>query len=102
MPVTMCLRVLRCRSLVFPHHSGNDGPRHMKGKPKKSPRQKDLTDRYMDGDLDEDRIDPKQRFSDRSKNQQLNKTLKTAQMRADEQAADVDIAVLPLGTVIQF
>src|SRR5262245_14177143 len=73
----------------------------MKGKPKKAPREKDLTSRYMSGGLDEDRIDTVQRFSSRSKQFQLNKTLKTALMRAAEQAEVANPETLPLGQVIQ-
>jgi ribosome biogenesis GTPase len=88
-------------ALALGHHTGNDGRRHMKGKPKKSPRQKDLTSRYMDGDLDEDRIDPIQRFSAKNKNMQGNKTLRTALMRAEEHASGIDIDALPVGEVVQ-
>lgn len=74
----------------------------MKGKPKKSPREKDLTSRYLSGGLDEDRIDSSQRFTDRNKHAQANKTLKTAAMRKEAgNAAEIDIETLPLGRVVQ-
>jgi ribosome biogenesis GTPase len=73
----------------------------MKGKPKKSPREKDVTSRFKAGDLDDDRLDNNQRFSSKSKNRQADKTLKTSLMRAAEQAADVDAATLPIGQVAQ-
>ena len=46
----------------------------MPGKPKKGPREKDLTSRYLSGGLDEDRVEPQQRFSNRSKSAQREKT----------------------------
>jgi ribosome biogenesis GTPase len=76
----------------------------MKGKPKKQPREKDLTARYLAGALDEDRVEQQQRFGDRSKNFQQRKTERTALMRAAEEAAAVDagqIVSLPTGQVIQ-
>ncbi len=74
----------------------------MKGKPKKAPREKDLTSRYLSGGLDEDRIDPNQRFTARNKNAQANKTLKTAALRKEAgNAAEIDIETLPLGQVVQ-
>lgn len=76
----------------------------MKGKPKKQPREKDLTARYLSGGLDEDRVEQQERFGDRSKNFQQRKTERTALMRAAEEAAAVDageLASLPTGDVIQ-
>jgi ribosome biogenesis GTPase len=73
----------------------------VKGKPKKSPREKDLTSRYLSGGLDEDRVDASQRFSAKNKNLQQNKTLKTAQMRQDARDAAPDIDALPVGQVVQ-
>jgi ribosome biogenesis GTPase len=74
----------------------------MKGRPKKPPRQKDLTGRYHSGELEDDSIDSVQRFTARSKNQQQNKTAKTTQMRADEQAERTGGEELPSGTVVQI
>src|ERR1044071_4659456 len=68
---------------------------------KKGPREKDLTSRYLSGGFDEDRVDQQQRFTDRSKNAEQNKILKTALMRAEEQAAIDDLEGLPIGEVIQ-
>lgn len=74
----------------------------MRGKPKKSPREKDLTSRFLRGDMeDEDRIEQRQQFTTRSKKHQESKTLRTAIMRAAEAAQVEDIDSLPLGEVIQ-
>ncbi len=70
----------------------------MKGKPKKSHREKDLTSRYLSGGMDEDRVEQGERFGDRSRNSQQRKTEKTAIMRAAE---ETDIDALPVGDVIQ-
>lgn len=59
----------------------------MNGKPKKPPRQKDLTHRLLAGDLDEDRIEHNQKFSNRNKHRQANKTAKT---QADRNLAVAD------------
>src|SRR5688500_4613955 len=68
---------------------------------KKGPREKDLTSRYMSGGMDEDRVDQQQRFTDRSKNAEQNKILKTALMRAEQEESIGDIEALPIGEVIQ-
>jgi ribosome biogenesis GTPase len=72
----------------------------MPGK-RKSSREKDLTSRYLDGELDEDRLDTQQRFSDRSKHHQQRKIAKTALMRAAEDEAQADVSSLLIGSVIQ-
>src|SRR4051812_19251531 len=72
----------------------------MKGKPKKAPRQKDLTSRYLSGDVDEDRVEQSERFKPRNKNLQQDKILRTALLRAEEQSG-VDLETLPTGEVIQ-
>src|SRR5687767_6520214 len=72
----------------------------MSGRPKKSSREKDLTSRYFGGDWDEDRIDQKQRFSARNKAAEQEKIVRTALMRAEEEAGE-DIDALPVGEVIQ-
>src|ERR1051326_5894026 len=69
----------------------------MKGKPKKSPREKDLTSRYLSGGLDEDRVDQQQRFSDRSKHAVRDKTQRTSDLRAAEIDHGGDIDALPTG-----
>ena len=77
----------------------------MRGKPKKSHRQKDLTEQYLSGAFDEDRVEQQQRFTDRNKNLQQNKILRTAQMRADSVVAaaeaGADVETLPTGQVVQ-
>lgn len=71
----------------------------MRGKPKKSPREKDLTSRYLSGQ-DMDRVDQQERFGDKSKHFQQRKTQRTAEMRAaDSEGSDVE--TLPIGEVIQ-
>ena len=60
-----------------------------------------MTDWYMSGELDEDRIDPVQRFSSRSKHQQRDKTLRTPLKRDEEQAHPTDIQSLPIWCDIQ-
>jgi ribosome biogenesis GTPase len=74
----------------------------MKGKPKKSPREKDLTARYLSGGLDEDRVDQQERFGDKSKNFQQRKTERTTLLRAAEgEATAADIESLPTADVVQ-
>lgn len=73
----------------------------MKGKPKKGPREKDLTGRYMSGDLDEDRVDSSERFKARNKRLQQDKIVRTTRMRAEEDAAAIDPETLPIGEVVQ-
>ena len=73
----------------------------MRGKPKKAPRHKNLTSEYLSGAIDEDRVEPQQRFSDRNKHGQRDKMLRTASMRADEQAASGEMESLPVGQVVQ-
>lgn len=72
----------------------------MSGKPKKSPRQKNLTTQYFSGGFDEDRHDAVEQFKARNKTLQSDKMLKTADLRADGAAA-ADIDSLPVGEVIQ-
>jgi ribosome biogenesis GTPase len=74
----------------------------MKGKPKKGPREKDLTARYLSGGMDEDRVEQQQRFTDRAKHAQQNKILKTAALREALEGAAEDIAALPVGEVVQI
>jgi ribosome biogenesis GTPase len=72
------------------------------GKPKKPQREKDLTSRFLSGDLDEDRLQGQQRFTARNKGATQQKILKTALMRADEQAAAGEgVDALPIGEVWQ-
>ncbi|HEV2295853.1 MAG TPA: ribosome small subunit-dependent GTPase A [Tepidisphaeraceae bacterium] len=74
----------------------------MKGKPKKGPREKDLTSRYMSGGMDEDRVEKQERFTDRSKHAQHNKMMKTTAMRDAADGAAADAAALPVGEVVQI
>src|SRR5215216_5011609 len=72
------------------------------GKPKKPQREKDLTSRFLSGGLDEDRLESQQRFTPRNKGATQQKILKTALMRADEQAAAGEgVDTLPVGEVLQ-
>ena len=71
------------------------------GRPKKGPREKDLTARYLSGGMDEDRVDAVQRFGKRSKFHQQNKILRTAELRAEDQALAGDVETLPVGLVVQ-
>ena len=73
----------------------------MPGKRKSKSREKDLTRQYLDGELDVDRLDAQQRFSDRSKHHQQNKIIRTSAMRAEEQAGAIDPETLPIGQVRQ-
>jgi ribosome biogenesis GTPase len=68
---------------------------------KKGQRHKNLTDEYLSGSMDEDRLPSAQRFNRRAKHHQANKTARTALRRLAiaEQTGDID--ALPLGTVVQ-
>src|SRR5205807_1577314 len=67
----------------------------MKGK-RKVHREKNLTTRYLSGDMDEDRVQSGQRFSPRNKAAQDARIVRTALLRAEEQS-DVDVEALPVG-----
>jgi|GEM_PF-677767 len=71
----------------------------MSGKPKKGPREKDLTSRYLSGALDEDRLDSLQAFKPSNKERAQSKILRTSQLRQEESA--IDTSTLPVGRVIQ-
>lgn len=71
------------------------------GRPKKGPREKDLTSRFLSGNMDEDRVDQVQRFGKRSKFHQQNKTVRTANLRAEDQVVAADAELLPVGLVVQ-
>ncbi len=77
----------------------------MPGKPKKTPREKDLTSRYftgqLDEDLDSDRVAQHQHFTSRNASAEQNKILKTSAMRAADAAFTGDLDALPLGEVTQ-
>jgi ribosome biogenesis GTPase / thiamine phosphate phosphatase len=71
-------------------------------KRRKGPREKDLTGRFLSGDLDEDRVDQSQRFGARSgKQAQQDKIVRTALLRADKEGAAADLESLPVGEVRQ-
>jgi ribosome biogenesis GTPase len=70
-------------------------------RPRKPPREKDLTSRYLQGDSEADRLDSHQKFSQRSKNAQQDKIEKTALIRAAGGAQSADIERLPTGEVVQ-
>lgn len=71
----------------------------MSGKPKKGPREKDLTSRYLSGALDEDRLDSLEAFKPSNKERAQDKILRTSQLRQEESA--VETSTLPIGRVIQ-
>lgn len=73
----------------------------MKGKPKKSAREKDLTSRYFSGRLDEDRVEKQQRFTQRSADAQQNQIMRTSLMRAAEEEHGGNVDALPVGEVVQ-
>ncbi len=76
---------------------------------RKKPRDKgaeNLADRYRDGEFDPDRLYEKEdesgeRFSSRSKNAQQEKMVRTATLRAGDQADVADLESLPIGQVTQ-
>lgn len=71
----------------------------MSGKPRKSPREKDLTSRYLSGGMDEGEVEQEQ-FGARGKPAQQSKLMRTAAMRAEGASGD-DINLLPVGQVVQ-
>lgn len=75
----------------------------MNGKPKKAPREKDLTSRYFAGRLDEDRVETHQRFSHRSAHAEQDRILRTALMRSeqDKLLPESEVESLPTGRVVQ-
>ncbi|MDB5297369.1 MAG: ribosome small subunit-dependent GTPase [Phycisphaerales bacterium] len=72
----------------------------MPGKPKKPPRQKDMTERFRSGDFDEDRVEQGEQFKARNKTLQSDKMAKTAELR-EGGVADLNIDALPAGEVVQ-
>lgn len=73
----------------------------MSGRRRKPPREKDLTQRLLDGDVETDRLETHQRFSRKSKDAQQNKMERTALLRAAEGEQTADVEKLPIGEVIQ-
>jgi ribosome biogenesis GTPase len=68
---------------------------------KASPREKDLTSRYFSGDQSTDRMETRQRFTQRSKNAEQNKIERTGELRAAESGQIADLESLPIGEVRQ-
>lgn len=65
------------------------------------PRDKSLTDRYNSGALaEEPETDKQERFGARSKNAEMDRILRTALLRAEENS-DADVNALPVGQVFQ-
>ncbi len=71
------------------------------GRPKKAPRRKDITGEYLAGHMDDDRLDIQQKFTERSKHAQRDKTARTAKMRSENTESSADIDGLPVGEVVQ-
>ena len=64
------------------------------------PREKNLTGRFLSGDLEDVDLDEQQQFGSRSKDAELSKILRTAVLRAEEKS-DADVQSLPIGEVLQ-
>ena len=73
----------------------------MGSKRNKPQRAKDLTTRYHAGSIDDDRLDPTERFSGRTESAQKRKMEKTTLMRLAEEEFSGAIDALPLGQVVQ-
>lgn len=73
----------------------------MQGKNKKSGQQKNITEAYLNGSLDQDRMETGHKYSSKNKHMQGNKTAKTALARANEVQRGIDTDALPLGEVMQ-
>ncbi len=67
---------------------------------RKHTRQKDFTTRYLAGSMDEDRIEPGQKFGDKTKHFQKGKIERTAQLRLDAGTSS-DLESLPTARVLQ-
>jgi ribosome biogenesis GTPase / thiamine phosphate phosphatase len=68
---------------------------------KKGARHKDLTDDFLSGTMEEDRLHATQRFNRRNKFHQANKTARTALLRLAEAEESGDADSLPVGRVKQ-
>jgi ribosome biogenesis GTPase len=88
-------------NLSQPPYDGSNATYKVQFMSKKGQRQKDLTATFLAGGLDEDRLDARHQFTQRSKDHQKNKTHKTALARAAEVELSGDIDLLPAGRVIQ-
>src|SRR5512145_1237426 len=75
----------------------------MSRKSKKSSREKDITAKYLSGEMDEDRIDQRSRFSNKTGEiDQKKKTSRTTELRNAEEENRIDSDSLPIGQVTQF
>lgn len=75
----------------------------MSRKSKKSSREKDITARYLNGELDEDKMDARTRYSDKiGDSAQKIKMHRTALQRQAEVEIGGEIDRLPIGQVTQF
>ncbi len=74
----------------------------MSRKPRRMPDDRNLTSRFLSGDIDDELPETRQRFSRRSAGAQHAKMQRTALLRLAEQAADVNVEVLPVGQVTQM
>lgn len=68
---------------------------------KKGQRHKNLTATYIAGNLDEEKLRHGQRFTQRGKNFQRDRTAKTAQTRREDPVQIANVDALPLGRVVQ-
>jgi ribosome biogenesis GTPase len=67
---------------------------------RRKPREKDLTGRFLSGQLEEVDLDAEHRFGSRSKDAEQSKILRTAILRAEEDS-DADVQALPIGQIVQ-
>jgi ribosome biogenesis GTPase len=66
----------------------------------RKPREKNLTERFNSGQLEDVDLDEEERFGSRSKDAELGKILRTAILRAEEKS-DADVQSLSIGQVLQ-
>jgi ribosome biogenesis GTPase len=67
----------------------------------KTRREKDITSRFLSGELEVEALESEQKFTQRSKGAQQSKIEKTALLRAAEGSAAADLDLLPTGQVMQ-
>jgi ribosome biogenesis GTPase len=67
---------------------------------RRKPREKDLTERYLSGGLEEVDLDEQDRFGSRSKDAEMSKILRTTLLRSEEKS-DANVQALPIGEVLQ-
>src|SRR5947207_5742316 len=73
----------------------------MKGRSKKGHREKDLTQHFLSGAMDQEEVEEQQRAGSKSHVHQQRKIEKTALMRLAEEEVAIDPEVLPIGQVIE-